>query len=365
MIESLAAQSTAVRHGGQLDRREASLRLVREALALGPDQATLQRLRNEAIAALALPATRIVLPEHLPPSGDAMMLCIDPNFTTGTVMAADDHLRLIRLADGVELRRLSIRSRTADQVQDLGADGRFLMLRRGQRSFLWNLDHDREVPGVEAATGLGMLREDGGTFCRGEAGGLACYSLPDLARTFVAIAGMPADISIVAALDEDRVIVGLANNELAVAELSSARLLWRQRVGRIAALAVAPDRRHVAAGCSDGRIHVVDVASGEPATSFSGFGEYIIGLTFDRTGGQLIAADIPGTLRSYGLPAGELLLKQQLLTWQLRLDPTGTRLGPIRQGDRFGWLEIEPARVIRTLRPVRVAAEPRLARVSP
>lgn len=365
LAEALVAQSAAVRHGGRIDRRAESLRLLNEAHALNTDAVTRQSLRNEAIAALALPEYRVELPDHLPPSGDAMMLSMDPEFQFATVMASDDRLRVIALVDGRELKKLSIRSRTADQVMDLSRGGRHLILRRGGRVLLWDVESDREALSVDDATGFGVFNEEGTVFLRGEAGGLAGYSLPNLERTFTAIAGLPAEIKVIAQIENERSVLALANGEVALFDPTENRLLWRQPAGNVSSLATSPDGRRIGAGLSSGRIHTLDVATGEITATYGGFGEYVISLCFDPTGGQLVAADIPGNLRVYGLPDGELLLKQQLLTWQLRFSPYGDRLGPVRRGDRVGWLTWTPSAVLRTLRPARIAAEPRFARFSP
>ena len=141
---ALLAEATAHRMGQSLDRRDRALDSLRRAAAIAPSR----ELRDEAIAVLALPESR--LEETLPLDPGIRSYEMDWNLRNCALGQTDGDVVIRRLVDGSEVRRLRPADgpvpaeQGAPLLMEFSRDGALLSVRYEHGAFaVWEVDTGR------------------------------------------------------------------------------------------------------------------------------------------------------------------------------------------------------------------------------
>ncbi len=205
-------------------------------------------------------------------------------------------VRALDLAGGRELERLPGRDERIVALA-LGPGDELAVLDGGLA--LWQLD---EEPAVELPAGgaqdRGLRVEDEDeTWTADEEGTLARHA-PGAGALVVARG--PARPSALA-LDDSRVAVAAREGLVLFERRTGERLAELASPGReeLTALAFLGGEGLLAAGASDGRVWILDLAHGDPLCALGGPGGAVRELRFDRERGELVALDGEGRVRVY------------------------------------------------------------------
>jgi serine/threonine protein kinase/WD40 repeat protein len=328
LFEALRARAEAGRTSGRLGQRFNGLEALRQAAQIAREQGRpaedLVKLRNEAIACLALPDLRLEQEwEGNPPGTNG--LGFDARFERYARSFGDEGVQICRLADHRELMRLETlpARRVSRWVRpSFSPDGRYLALFYST----WAVKHPAEVwdlAGGTAATRVpsgGALADvtcapafaaDGHTLLAG---------LPDGAlvridlRTGRKIARLPPGWpALRLAPHPDGQLLAVASERppgVQIRELPSGRILreWPQLAGA-EAVAWQPGSDLLAVGCGDHRIHLWDGRTGEKRGTLEGHRWGLHDLAFDPTGRWLLSFGWDMSLRAWDVPSRRQVLE--------------------------------------------------------
>jgi eukaryotic-like serine/threonine-protein kinase len=290
--DSYLAQARARRWSGLSGRRVESLRAITNAVAIHPSV----ELRNEAIAALALPD---LYPISGPPGTTKKTdrIAVDLSKDRYLLAEAAGSISIRRLSDGAELGRLP-KLRSPIEVATFGSGGRMLLL--------GYLDGSVRVWDVEAARFAWEHRETpAGTVLSPDEEQVA-YCTAD-ARLVIVSFGKPADasnIKLPASLirlcwsPNGKFLAGIGEKEVIAIDCSSGRVIGRFPFAhQPLSLDWQPDGSRLAEGGDEPLIHILDVPSGKEVALLEGHLGDVTGLRFSPDGTLLASDSWDGTLR--------------------------------------------------------------------
>jgi serine/threonine protein kinase/WD40 repeat protein/tetratricopeptide (TPR) repeat protein len=319
--ESLRERARALRMSRHPGQRAESLRSIREAMQLPlPPGRSLDELRTEAIAALALPdLERVWEGDVIPPENAGADF--DGNLERCAWLATDGTVTVRRVSDGAEIARWQ------EQTEGTWPESEFNV----------RFSHDGRFLGVRHATSgrITVHRLD-------NSDPILCYE-GSKARDFRAMDFSP---------DNKRLAYILTDNRIALVDLASGQVRYLPSTGAVQAdpqfspdgdrlalsvrranhwavevLDVAtghvqqtlphpqqvspywhPDGRMLATGCQDQLIRLWDVSSGRILRTLKGHQSKAIGCAFNRTGDRLLSNDWNNVLRVWEPSSGRQLL---------------------------------------------------------
>jgi serine/threonine protein kinase/WD40 repeat protein len=312
LCDSLFVQAHAGRFSRQPGQRLESLKALAQAAqlsqALGRGPAELLRLRNEAIACLALPDVRLEREwEGSPPGTNG--LGFDARFERYAWSFKDEGIRIGRVADQQELLRLP--TLPAERVSRwlflrFSPDGRFLAVwysvwasRRPLQ--VWELKSGDPRPLltlVDSAT-QADFSPDGRTLAVG---------LPDNSLRLFDLATGQETKRLPLGLLPERLAFHPGGQKLAVSSTKQPRVQVHDlpsgqvvstlpHPAGVQAVAWHPEGQLLATGCDDHRIYLWDGASGERRGTLEGHTWELGDLAFNQTGDQLASFCWDMTLR--------------------------------------------------------------------
>ena len=310
---ALLAEATATRLGQSLDRRDAALEIIRRASALVPTA----ELRNEAIASLALPESR--LEASLPLDASVKSYEFDHALRTCALGLTNGDVVLRRLSDGAELRRLKRSDGPVPDAQgspvlmDFAPAADLLSVRYergafavwevapGRMRFLRDADETRRPASralfsSDAAHVIGpVFTPDGFAVMEAESGRTVAH-FPQVG-SFHHAAVRPAAHQFAAYTDGKVLLidwdVGRVVDEFPY-PAGARRLAW------------SPDGRLLAIGGSALNVHVWDIPS-RTLREFPGHADTVIDLLVDPAGERLAVVSMDGSTRMWDLRDQRLL----------------------------------------------------------
>jgi serine/threonine protein kinase/WD40 repeat protein len=325
LCDSLFVQARAGRTSQRPGQRLESLKALAEAARLsrilgrGPEELT--RLRNEAIACLALPDAQLEQQWQGNPPGTSG-LAFDARCERYAWSGADDSVSIRRVTDDVELVRLrTLPAETASRWVSLrfSPDGRFLALWYGlwarQRPLeIWEVKPDVRDPllSLEDATFEPDFAPDGRTIAVG---------LKDKTVRLFDLATGRESQPIHPGFVPSRLAFHPGGHQLAVAstekpcvqihDLDGGKLLHTLAHPKgVQAVAWHPDGSRLATGCDDRLIYLWDAALGKQLATLEGHGWEIHDLAFNASGDWLASFGWEMTLRLW-----DVATRRQL--WQM------------------------------------------------
>jgi serine/threonine protein kinase len=382
LVQAYTAEAAARRVSRGVGQRFETLGAIDRAMGLAASvditKAERFRLRNEAIAALALPDVRVAKELDVPRAKENGF-AVDPAFERHAFKRDDGTVVIRRLADNAELFRLPGLPPAHDRTNAVfSPDARYLAMTSGEEGGIlqvWDLQEqrlvltDREFVGGHANTW--SFRPDGRELALGRRdksivfyelpgghvlrrwtqhqvhGGMLAYS-PDGLR--LAISADAATIQVIAS-DSARPVVRLPQPG-AVFDF-----VWNPRRPNVLAVA-----------CEDGVIYIWDVDIGKQTAVLKGETYNGIIIAYHPNGELLASRGWHSVLRLWDTRTGRMVMSRPS-EWSstLEFDRTGRWLSidateekarilevadaaecrtlvrePFRESDRHGWLGIDP-----------------------
>ncbi len=343
---ALLNRARAGRYSRQMGQRLDSLAALAEAARLHPDE----RLRDEAIAALALPDVRRVPGWRSEPLGAA-------------VVAYGGQYRLYARADTQGI--LSIRSIPDDQeIQRITSGpilGEYLYFSPDER-FLLGLGEGYALHVWRVADGQPALRDelrgcrshafspDGRQLAVGQQEWVLCFDLATGQE--VKRWRLPANSHALAFHpDNGKLAVGYFSSSVAsVYDSASGVLLTDLPVGEMKDQVVAwhPDGERLAVAGSDPRIQIWNVAANRKLATLEGHAQQVTTLTFHPDGELLASHGWDGQLLLWQPSSGRQLMRLTAVSAP-HFSADGRWLGVLWDGEKADLLEVTPTREYRTL----------------
>jgi WD40 repeat protein len=354
--EAYLAQARASRLSGRPGQRFETLEAIKKALALPvPPGHSLDEPRTEAIGCLVLAdvqpdADRPAIP--YPPHEYHMVP--DPAYERYAMIGADGHIRIRRMADGVEVARLRDSGPPGEDLA-FSPDGRLLLhCYKGTHVKLWRLDATEPAVVLKLLSGLSRAGPAFSPDSRRLAlphpdESLGIYDTATGQETRRLRPGFPAHT--VALCPGRPLLAAAGGNNVLVLDTDGDRVLAELRhPARVTGIAWHPGGRLLATGCDDTKIRLWDVDRAEPVrTPLGGHLSQGIQLCFNQAGDRLVTYAWDRQLRLWETQTGRELLSL----------PT-TFFSPFSADDRFLLGETVPNQVsllrVATGRELRVQA---------
>jgi serine/threonine protein kinase/WD40 repeat protein len=343
---ALFNQARAGRFSGHAGQRLDSLAALTAAARLRPDE----RLRDEAIAALALPDVRRVPGWHAPPPG-AAAVAYGGQYRLYARADSPGGLSIRTIPDDREIRRIESGPILGDLLY-FSPDERFLLaLGGGFRLRVWRV-----------ADGQPAIRDDL-RGCRGHAfspdGRRLAVSQQEWVLCFDLETGQevrrwrsPGRIhSLAFHPDGEKLAVGYYGAlPTSVYDAADGALLAELPVGGMSGQAVAwhPDGRRLAVAGSDPRVQIWDVAAKHKVATLEGHVQLVTTVTFHPDGELAATYGWDGQLLLWHPASGRRLMKLTA-AGAPHFSADGRLLGVVWEGDRADLLEVTPTREYRTL----------------
>jgi WD40 repeat protein len=358
--ESLLRETASFRLGGELGHRNKALGLLREAAALGGPPEFRSRLRNELIAALARTDIAFVPASYSNAPSSPELIRLDERFERLATIEDATNILIRAVFNGTVVQRFISGDGPVVRVEGFSPNGRFLAMRHTNSLSIWELE-----------TGLRCLTHAG---------------------TNNAFAFAPHD---------DAVLLQNVPNEALLLELPSGheRLRWRSSPARSGyritgwhTLSFSPDGQTVAgASGTSPSVELMNPDTGEQLRVLTNFTaaatpSHAVAMCWSRNGGALAVATMDGRIYNWNPRTGErrwvsppMIAPARSITYhprgdwvaavcendqmryfddltqgfvfehsasgeQIGFSPDGSRLGPLRTGEAWGWLELRPSR---------------------
>jgi eukaryotic-like serine/threonine-protein kinase len=341
-------RARAGRFSRQMGQRLDSLAALARAARIQPDE----RLRDEAIAAMALCDVRRVPIRHSSLPGTVAM-AYDGLYRHYARADTQGTISIRSLPDDQEVRRI-FSGPLMEKWLHFSPDGRFLLgLGDGSTLRIWRVaDGQRalgdDLPGCRAHA----FSPDGRKLAVGQQEWILCFDLstgqevhrwrlPTKAWT---LAFHPDNI---------KLAVGYSDSNVAsVYDAASGALLTDLPVGEMSGQVVAwhPDGERLAVAGSDPRIQIWDVAANHKLATLEGHVQVVTDLTFHPEGVLLASHSWDGVLRLWDPSTVRPLLQLPLTVGdRVRFSDDGRWLGAVPHGEQAELLEVTPNREYRTL----------------
>jgi WD40 repeat protein len=338
-------QARAGRFSRQMGQRLDSLAAVATAARIRADE----RLRDEAIAALALPDVRRVPGWHSRPPGTDT-LAYGSQYRLYARADSQGTISIRSIPDDREVRRIDGKPILGEYLF-FSPDERFLLgLSAGYTLHVWRVaDGQPILPEVLRGCRAHAFSPDGRLLAIDWQEWVLCFDLATGKE--VKRWRLPASAHGLAFHPDNRKLaVGYFNQRPAsVYDATSGALLAELPVGmNDHVVAWHPDGEHLAVSGSDPRIQIWDVAAKRKLATLEGHAQSVTTLTFHPDGELLASHGWDGQLLLWHPSSGRLLMR--LTSGRApHFSSDGRLLGVTWEGDRADLLEVTPTREYRTL----------------
>jgi serine/threonine protein kinase/WD40 repeat protein len=359
--ESLRDRAQALRRSRRPGQRVESLRSIQEASQLPlPQGHSLQELRTEAIAALALPDLEVLKEWEGYPAG-SVGLAFDGNLERYARLAADGTVSVRRISDDAEIFHWKEPAWSSKEpISRFSPDGHFLCIRDQSTARITVRRLDGPQPVVcheetKAAHGWGIDFSS-------DSKRLAYYltdtriAIVDLAsgqvRYLPPTGADPDDIRFAPGGDRIAVRSDHASQrpvDVQVRDAATGQVLQTLRHPMNASSAWHPDGRILATTCDDYRIRLWDVASGQLLRVLEGHRSLGIGCSFTPTGDRLLSNDWDGVLRVWELSSGRQMLSFPGYSYNILSPDNRVVAFNVSDNRKLQLLRLHPGRECQTL----------------
>jgi serine/threonine protein kinase len=345
---ALLNQARAGRFSRQSGQRLESLDALTRAARIHPDE----RLRDEAIAAMALPDIRRVPGWHSSPP-DAEGVAYSARYRLYARVDSTGMISIRTIPDDQEIQRIAS-GPIIGRCLEFSPDDQFLVaLSTEYRLRLWRVADGKPVlrddlQGCRAYA----FSPDGRRMAVGQAHSVLCFDLTTLQEIRRWLLPAPAH-GLAFHPDNRRLAVGPFNwSVVFVYDSASGARVTELPVGAMAEPFVAwhPDGEQLAVTAPDGRIHIWNVSAKRQFATLAGHAQAVTTLAFHPEGGLLASHSWDGVLRLWDPATGRPLLQ---LPFTADGNPRYSRdarwLGVTWHGEQADLLEVTPSREYRTL----------------
>jgi serine/threonine protein kinase/WD40 repeat protein/tetratricopeptide (TPR) repeat protein len=347
---SLYEQARARRFSDQPGQRLDSLAALAEAAGIRPEE----RLRDEAIAAMALPDLRRVPGWHSARPPGTTTAAYGGHYRLYARADTQGMISIRRIADDLEVRCIASGPITQGDNLYFSPDERFLLgFGEGHTLRVWRVaDGQPALRDEPHGCNHPAFSPDGRHLAVGQQEWILCFDLATgqevkrwRASTRVHVLAYHPD--------NDRLAVGYYDSGVvSLYDAASGDLVTDLPVGAMRYQTVAwhPDGERLAVGSADPRIQIWNVTAKRKVATLEGHVHNITDMTFHPEGGLLASHSWDGTLRLWDPSTGRPLLQLPLaISDRPRFSSDGRWLAPALRGERAQLLEVTPSREYRTL----------------
>jgi WD40 repeat protein/tetratricopeptide (TPR) repeat protein len=348
---SLYERARAGRFSRQMGQRLASLAALAEAARIRPDE----RLRDEAIAAMALPDLRYVPGWHSSRPPGTTTAAYGGHYRLYARADTQGIISIRSIADDREVQRIASGPITAGDNLYFSPDERYLLgLGEDNTLRVWRADDGQPVLRDEPrGCNNPAFSPDNRRLAVGQQEWVLCFDLAtgqEVKRwrtpTRVhSLAYHPDNVRLAVAYDSSSVV--------SVYDTASGVLVTDLPVGAVndySVVAWHPDGERLAVGSADPRIQIWNVTAKRKVATLEGHKQYVTDLTFSPEGGLLASHSWDGTLRLWDPSTGRPLLQLPLtVSDRPRFSGDGRWLAPVLHGEQARLLEVTSSREYRTL----------------
>jgi serine/threonine protein kinase/WD40 repeat protein len=342
-------RARAGRYSRQIGQRLETLQAVAQAARIRPDDL----LRDEAIAALAVPDVRRVPAGHWRAS-DTITVAFGGQYRLYARAHGNGTITVHRIPSGEEIERIASGPITPGSNLYFSPDERFLVGYGPNRTLrVWRVAGGQ--PALEEAPSecdAHVFSPDESQLSVGQQELVLCFDLATGKR--VRQWRAPAPVwSLAFHPDQSKLAVGYQGPSIvSVYEWPVGRLLADLPVGQTSKQIVAwhPDGERLAVAGSDPRIQIWNVAAKRKVATLEGHAQRVEAITFHPEGGVLASYSWDGALRFWDAATGRALLQMPLILGDRpRFSGDGRWVGAALHNDKVDLLEVTPSREYRTL----------------
>jgi serine/threonine protein kinase/WD40 repeat protein len=352
--EALVSQAHSSLHSGRMGQRFETLAALERAAALGRELRQppewFDKLRDDAVAALALPDWRTVREWDLPP--DVRQWSCDERQRLYARIDVQGRVSVRRVDTDEETARLG--DFPGENWVGLTPGGRFLLMHGADRRYrAWDLaSTPPALVSQESGVCGGTCHPDGRHVVLGRTdGSILLYDLtsaPAAPRLLTKLGDGPATRIALDPRGEKLAVVAANGRVVRVIDVQSGKSVlapWSPRAP-VETLAWHPAGKLLAAAGLDGRVFVADMTRGQEAAVLTGCRSGGVVVAFTPDGEFVVSSGWEGKLRLWHWRTGEQVLSRTGDS-HLWFGPDGFLM--VREGNRLGVAEPVVGRECRTL----------------
>ena len=337
--QSYLAQARAQRQTGQAGQRFASIDAIRHAAAIRPSI----ELRNEAVAALALPDVRPTYRAQY--DGDGTTLMYSDTLERFAVQREGGEISVCMTSNDLELARLPATSHIPRWVAGFSPDEKLLAVSyEDDLNYVWDIATRKPIVGPLPGS-VCAITPDGNEFVvAGLDATLNFYSLTagELIHSFA----VPEPLSGVSLQPGSHLIAGFRHGS-SLAHLmeypgGKERFAFKHPNG-VGSLALSADGKSLAVGCRDKKIYVWDTHTGASRAVLEGHENNVVAVGFNHAGTLLASASWDNTFRLWDTASWKQMLFADGMSYEMKFGPDDRTLGHLQRGDNGEILEVSPS----------------------
>ena len=342
---SYLAQARAQLLSGQPGQRYASLDAIRRATAIRPSL----ELRNEAIAALALPDARLTRTWRYTDS--RLTLTYSANLERFAVQTYDGQISVCLASNGLEIAKLPTVGHTPRWITGFTPNERRLAVNYYEDlNYVWDIPSGKPILGPIPGPCCALLTDGTQVAVAGEDNVVRFFSLET--GEVIRSVRVPEPLTGMMFLPEANILASyhLGSPVIHVLEFQGgAERFTLTNPAPISAATLSQDGESLAAGCYDMRVYVWDTRTGKSRAVLEGHENKVVALGFSHAGTLLATTSWDNTFRLWDTASWQQILLADATSYQLRFDPQDRALAFIQQGEVAGTMEIVSSAIFRHL----------------
>jgi eukaryotic-like serine/threonine-protein kinase len=345
---SLLDQARLLRLSKQMGVRSESIRLIRQAVALGGPPGFKDRARDELLATLAITDMEFSA-QATAPTPDPELNLLDPQLECLASVVAQTNLVIRRLADGAELMRASVGTSTVTKVEAFSPDGRYLALRHVDHLSFWDTQEQTLCFATNGARRVFSFAAHAPQLFLEEWNyGVTVFELPSFrsVRRLQAEPDGPGVSNLgwmCLSVSPDGAMLACSraqDNALELFDLKTGRIRWRQPTkSPVTTIIWQPLLRRLITASPDGLARFRRWDDGE-ANAYLRLTGPVRDLALDHSNALLASAGEDRVVRLWDLISYRQIFHSQCDAHQIRFDASGSHLGSVQRGDNVGWLDL-------------------------
>jgi tetratricopeptide (TPR) repeat protein/serine/threonine protein kinase/WD40 repeat protein len=341
-------QARAGRFSRQMGQRLDSLDALAKAAGIRPDD----RLRDEAIAALALPDIRLGPSWHARPPG-SHEIAFDGQYRLYARANNEEVISIRSISDDQQIQRIQLKPESGISFLGLSPDGQFLAVLDDAFTLrVWRVADGQQLLGDEPRQCCPVaFSPDSRQLAVGQEGWLLCFDLASGRE--VNRWRLPAKAYALAFHRDNRqlAVAYWSGTSVSIYDSAKGSPVADLPVGPIAqqVLAWHPDGTRLAVAGSDPRIQIWDVSAKRKLATLEGHVQHVTHISFHPNGELLASYSWDGVLRLWDPSTGRPLMQLPLSVHSMQFSPDGRWLGVASHGEQAQLLEVTSVGEYRTL----------------